>query len=94
MDLNSKQKNLVKEYKSNISTPETFRDHVNEEFDKLKLKLNKLSKNLEDTVRKVKLEEVINIIKPVPVGRQVSDVEIENLLYFYQLEKELENVKK
>jgi len=94
LDLNIKQKNLLKEYISNISTPETFRDHVNEEFDKLKLKLNKLSKNLDDTVRKVKLEEVINIIKPVPVGRQVSDVEIENLLYFYQLEKELESVKK
>lgn len=94
LELNENQKTLLKEYISNISTPESFRDHVNEEFDRLKTKLSKLAKNVENAVRKVKIEEVVNIIKPIPSGRQVSDLEIENLLYFYQLEKELENVKK
>jgi len=93
-DLNESQKKLLKRYISDISTPETFKEYVNEEYDRLKLKLNKLTKNINDTVRKVKLEEVINIIKPIPTGRQVTDLELENLLYFYQLEKELENIKK
>jgi hypothetical protein len=53
-----------------------------------------LSRNVSDPVRKIKLDEVINIIRPVPAGRLVSDLELENILYFYQLEKELENIKK
>lgn len=93
-NLNESQKNLLKRYISDISTPESFKEYINEEYDRLKYKLSKLTKNIEDTVRKIKLEEVINIIKPVPTGRQVSDLELENLLYFYQLEKELENIKK
>lgn len=93
-NLNESQKNLLKRYISDISTPESFKEYVNEEYDRLKSKLTKLTKNIDDTVRKVKLEEVINIIKQVPVGRQVSDLELENLLYYYQLEKELENIKK
>lgn len=93
-DLNESQKNLLKRYISDISTPESFKEFINEEYDRLKSKLTKLTKTVEDKVRKVKLEEVINIIRPVPTGRQVSDLELENLLYFYQLEKELENIKK
>lgn len=93
-NLNESQKKLLKRYISDISTPESFKEYVNEEYDRLKSKLSKLTKNIEDTVRKIKLEEVINIIKPVPTGRQVTDLELENLLYFYQLEKELENIKK
>lgn len=93
-NLNESQKKLLKRYISDISTPESFKEYVNEEYDRLKSKLTKLTKNIEDTVRKIKLEEVINIIKSVPTGRQVTDLELENLLYFYQLEKELENIKK
>jgi hypothetical protein len=93
-NLNESQKNLLKRYITDISTPESFKEYVNEEYDRIKTKLTKLTKTIEDTVRKVKLEEVVNIIKPIPAGRQVSDLELENLLYFYQLEKELENIKR
>jgi hypothetical protein len=93
-NLNESQKSLLKRYITDISTPESFKEYVNEEYDRIKTKLTKLTKSIEDTVRKVKLEEVVNIIKPIPAGRQVSDLELENLLYFYQLEKELENIKR
>jgi hypothetical protein len=93
-NLNESQKKLLKRYISDISTPESFKEYVNEEYDRLKTKLTRLSKNISDPVRKIKLDEVINIIRPVPAGRLVSDLELENILYFYQLEKELENIKK
>ncbi len=93
-DLNENQKKLLKRYISDISTPESFKEYVNEEYDRLKTKLSSLSKNISDPVRKIKLDEVINIIRTVPSGRLVSDLELENLLYFYQLEKELENTKR
>lgn len=89
---NSKQKRLLKEYISNISTPETFKEYVNEEFARLKTKLTTLSNKVSDEVRKVKLQEVINIIKPVSQHKQVCDLDLENLLHYYELEKEMENV--
>lgn len=92
-ELNESQKNLLKEYISNISTPETFKQFVNEEFARLKNKLTALNKNVKDEVRSVKIQEVISIMREIPASRQVSDLDMENLLYFYELEKELENVK-
>lgn len=89
---NAKQKKLLKEYISNISTPETFKEYVNEEFARLKTKLTGLSKKINDEVRRVKLQEVVNIIKPVSQHKQVCDLDLENLLHYYELEKELENV--
>jgi len=93
VNLNEQQKTLLKQYIKNISSPETFREYVNEEFAKVKAKLTKHVEKIKDEVRKVKLSEVINIMKDIPAGKQVADIDVENLLYFYELEKEMENVK-
>jgi hypothetical protein len=89
---NKSQKRLLKEYINSITTPETFKEYVNEELDRLKTKLTTLSKKVSDEVRKIKIQEVINIIKPVSQHKQVCDLDLENLLHYYELEKELENV--
>ena len=89
---NPNQKNLLKEYINNLSTPETFKEYVNEEFNRLKTKLTKLTSKIKDEVRKVKIEEVVNIIKPVSQHKKVCDLDLENLLHYYELEKEMENV--
>jgi hypothetical protein len=91
-EFNASQKRLLKEYINSITTPETFKEYVNEELDKLKTKLTTLSKKVNDEVRKIKIQEVINIIKPVSQHKQVCDLDLENLLHYYELEKELENV--
>lgn len=91
-DFNKSQKRLLKEYINSITTPETFKEFVNEELDRLKNKLTTLSKKVNDEVRKIKIEEVINIIKPISQHKQVCDLDLENLLHYYELEKELENV--
>ena len=91
-EFNASQRRLLKEYINSITTPETFKDYVNEELGKLKTKLTTLSKKVNDEVRKIKIQEVINIIKPVSQHKQVCDLDLENLLHYYELEKELENV--
>ena len=91
-EFNTSQKRLLKEYINSITTPETFKEYVNEELGKLKTKLTTLSKKVNDEVRKIKIQEVINIIKPVSQHKQVCDLDLENLLHYYELEKELENV--
>jgi hypothetical protein len=91
-EFNASQRRLLKEYINSITTPETFKEYVNEELEKLKTKLTTLSKKVNDEVRKIKIQEVINIIKPVSQHKQVCDLDLENLLHYYELEKELENV--
>jgi len=91
-EFNTSQRRLLKEYINSITTPETFKEYVNEELEKLKTKLTTLSKKVNDEVRKIKIQEVINIIKPVSQHKQVCDLDLENLLHYYELEKELENV--
>jgi hypothetical protein len=91
-EFNTSQKRLLKEYINSITTPETFKEYVNEELNKLKTNLTTLSKKVNDEVRKIKIQEVINIIKPVSQHKQVCDLDLENLLHYYELEKELKNV--
>ncbi len=93
-NLNEEQKSLLKNYISNITTPETFKEYVNEQIKTVKAKLVKHLDKITDEVRKIKIAEVVNIIKEIPHNKQVNDIDMENLLYFYELEKELTNVKK
>jgi hypothetical protein len=92
-DFNTNQKKLLKEYISNISTPDTFKEYVNEEFTRVRTKLKKDLAKVKDPVRFVKIEEVVNMIKEVPPTKNVCDIDLENLLYYYELEKEMENVR-
>jgi len=87
------QKNLLKEYISNISTSEKLKDYMNEEFVKVRTELNKYSSNLKDEVRKVKLAEVMNFIDEIPSNRSICEKDIHNLLYYYELIKEFKQLE-
>lgn len=90
--LGEDQKNLLKEYITNISTSEKLREYVNEEFSKVKKSLKKITTNLKDEVRKVKLMEVSNFIEQVPENKQVCEKDIHNLLSYYALINEFNSV--
>jgi 16S rRNA G966 N2-methylase RsmD len=90
--LGEDQKNLLKEYITNISTSDKLREYVNEEFSKVKKSLNKITSNLKDEVRKVKLTEVSNFIELVPENKQVCEKDIHNLLSYYSLINEFNSI--
>ena len=94
LDLDSSQKRLLKEYISNISTTDKLKDYMNEEFVKVRVKLQKYSKSLTDQVRKVKIDEVMNFIEEIPSNRQICEKDIHNLLYYYELIKEFRQLDK
>jgi hypothetical protein len=91
-NLDDNQKNLLKEYISNISTSEKLKEYMNNEFVKVREKIIKYSKKLNDEVRKVKLSEVLNFIEEIPSNRQICEKDIHNLLYYYELIKEFKSL--
>ena len=91
--LNDNQKTLLKEYITNISTSQNLREYVNKEINFVKKEIKKHTKSLKDEVRKVKLDEVCNFIEEIPENKQVCEKDIHNLLYYYELLKEFDNLK-
>jgi len=87
--LNDNQKTLLKEYITNISTSQNLREYVNKEINFVKKEIKKHTKGLKDEVRKVKLDEVCNFIEEIPENKQVCEKDIHNLLYYYEMLKEL-----
>lgn len=90
--LDGRQKLLLKEYIRNISTPDSFREYLNEEIDAIKVDLKRKIRKIGDDVRKVKLQEVLNMLKPLENNKKVTSEDVYNVMSYYELLNEIENV--
>lgn len=93
-DFDTKQKSLLAEYINNMSSTDKLKEYVNTEFVTVKKQLKKHIKEVQDEVRKVKLNEVLSFIKEIQPGKNVTDKEVHNLLSYYELLKEFDAAKK
>lgn len=91
--LSNDQKTVLKEYINNITESPKLRDYVNERFKSVKTSLVGISKTIENQATKLKINEVVSLIKHIPKTRNVKDNDILNLLQYLELEKELNNTK-
>jgi hypothetical protein len=87
------QKNVLKEYINNISNTVKLREFVNESFSSIKAELVKLNKAVTDKTTQIKINEVVNVLKPLDKNQNVKDDNIIALLQFHQLVEELKSVK-
>ena len=87
------QKSVLKEYINNISNTVKLREFVNESFSSIKAELMKLNKIVTDKTTQIKINEVVNILKPLDKNQNVKDDNIIALLQFHQLIEELRTVK-
>ena len=87
------QKNVLKEYINNISNTVKLREFVNESFSSIKAELVKLNKIVTDKTTQIKINEVVNVLKPLDKNQNVKDDNIIALLQFHQLVAELKSVK-
>lgn len=85
--LNNKQRNLLREYINNISNTSTLAEVYNKEINKVKKVFKAASPKVEDSVTKIKLNEVINSISLVE--DKIKDEHILKLLNYYELADEL-----
>jgi len=92
-DLSDKQKLVLKEYINNISNTIKLRDFINENFNIVKTELTELNKQVKDQTTQIKINEVVNMIKPIEKTQNVKDENLVSLLQYYQLIQEIKSVK-
>ena len=91
-NLNSMQRNLLKEYVNNISNTNKLREFVDSEVGKIKKILFKFLPMVTDKVTKIKLTEAIKQSDTLSKGKIVKDKQVVALMRYYELIKELHNV--
>ena len=91
-NLNSMQRNLLKEYVNNISNTNKLREFINNEVIKIKQILNKILPRVTDDITKIKLTEAIKQTDNLQKGKIVKDKQVVALMRYYELIKELHNV--
>ena len=92
-DMSNTQKSVLKEYINNISNTVKLREFVNNHFAAIRAELNKMNKTVTDKTTQIKINEVVNILKPLDKNQNVKDDNIMALLQFHQLISELKSVK-
>lgn len=92
-NLSDRQKLVLKEYINNISSTVKLREFVNDNFKVIKLELTKLNKTVTDQTTKIKINEVVNMVKPIEKTQNVKDENLVSLLQYYQLIDELKTIK-
>jgi hypothetical protein len=91
-DLSNNQKILLKEYVYNVSNSPKLKAFVNEEIVSVKSQLSYLVNKIVDPVVKIKINEIANLIQPLCKKSSVHDDNIINLLNYYELINELNNI--
>ncbi len=93
-NLSDEQKNILKEYISNISNTNNFSIFVEKQIPNIKSTLNKKVKKVNDKVLQIKLQEAINCVEKfcLKESKNTDDNSVVQLLRYYELSKELDKI--
>jgi hypothetical protein len=90
-NLDSKQKNLLKEYINNISNTSKFKDYISVELPNIVSELKSIKAKVEDKVTTIKLSETISVLEKMKMGKSVSDNQVSSIMLSYELIKGLKS---
>lgn len=91
--LSTEQRDLLKEYINNISDTKQLRGYLNSKLLEVKAELTNLKDKAQDKVLQIKLNEVLNFIKPLAANESIKDEVLIGLMQYYQLVSELKAIK-
>lgn len=91
--LSAEQKDLLKEYINNISDTKQLRSYLNTKLIEVKVELSSLKDKAQDKVLQIKLNEVLNFVKPIGPNESIKDEVLIGLMQYYQLVNELKAIK-
>jgi len=91
-DLNQHQKSILKELINSIDNTPRLKEFYISKSKEIKEELTTLNNQTKDPVTKIKINEVISLIKPVSKTSKVTDDDLVNLLQYCDLLTELETV--
>ena len=90
-NLDSKQKNLLKEYINNMSNTSKFKDYLSVELPKIAAELQSIKSKIADKVTTIKLTETISVLEKMKIGKTISDNQVSSIMLSYELIKELKS---
>ncbi len=91
--LNENQKNLLKQYISNVSNTNSLKGFIDSEVVKIKRALKSLLPKVNDKITKIKLSEAIEYTDTATKGKIVKDKHVVALMRYYELIKEIKYVQ-
>jgi predicted transposase YdaD len=91
--LDEAQKDLLREFINNVSNTSTFPTFITEQRDKAIARLVKESNEIKDGVTRIKLLEMIKLIKSPKFLKENQEKQVSVLMLTHQLLKEIQNVK-
>jgi len=75
-DLSEDQKSVLKEYINNISDTKQLKEFLNSKFSTIKEEIEDLIPLIDDKVVAIKLNEVLNFIKPISPKQNIKDEDL------------------
>ena len=91
--LSTEQRDLLKEYINNISDTKKLKTYLNTRLLEVKTEIIGFKETTKDKVLQIKLNEVLNFIKPIAVNESIKDEVLIGLMQYYQLISELKATK-
>lgn len=83
------QKSILKQYINSIADTKSLTVYLNERISEVKTELKSLSKSVPDKVLKIKLQEVLKLVKPLDENKSIKDETIVGILQCYDLIEEI-----
>lgn len=87
--LNSRQKNLLREFINSVSNSDAFANYVRSEIDPLKTELMEGAKKETNPVLKIKLAEVVTQLENIKTRAKIRDNELTAMMVAFQIADEL-----
>jgi hypothetical protein len=88
-DLSEDQKLVLKEYINNITDTRQLKLFLNNKIQEVKAEIENLIPKVEDKVTTIKLNEILNLIKPIPEKKSIKEDNLVSLMQYYELVKEI-----
>lgn len=82
--LSDKQRNLISKYLHEEISSTGFRDFIYTECLKINKKLKLISDNSKDTILKIKIDEISNLLEIITKSRYISEDHLDSLMLYYE----------
>jgi uncharacterized protein YdeI (YjbR/CyaY-like superfamily) len=92
-NLNKGQKEVLKEFMNSIDNTPRLKEIYNAKITEVKKALQSHIIKVKDDTTKIKLSEVVTLLKEIDKGSRISNDDLINLLQYYELTEELTKVQ-
>ena len=86
------QKEVLREYIQSVSDSTNLKKFLDKKFKEVRLELLEQLKTITEPVTKIKVQEVITLIKPILESKKIKDEQVSALLQYQELVNELKKV--